>query len=41
MTSGWIAFLILLAYLAGFSTALGFGQWFVNRNKNNKKGEKR
>ena len=33
MTAGWIAFLILLAYIAGIATSIGFGQWFINKKK--------
>ncbi|MBA7533148.1 hypothetical protein ES705_25383 [subsurface metagenome] len=36
MSGGWIAFLILLAFVAGFATAIRWGQWYVNQKKEKK-----
>jgi len=32
MTGGWIAFIVLLAYIAGIATAMLWGTWVVRRN---------
>lgn len=37
MSGGWIAFLILLAYIAGIATALVYGQWVISNRKNKEK----
>ena len=37
MTTGWIAFTILLAYIAGFVTALFWGHWAKKKFEETKK----
>ena len=37
VTSGWIAFVVLLAFIGGMATAMILGQWVVKRQKEQKK----
>ena len=37
MTGGWIAFVVLLAFIGGFVGAMIIGQWVVKRQKEQKK----